>query len=55
MAQSNQTMLAVLLVVGLVVGAGAGYMLAPGGTETIVEVTVEVPVEVHPLQGRHYG
>ncbi len=28
MAQSNQTMMAVL-VVGLVIGAGAGYMLAP--------------------------
>ena len=27
-------------------------MLAPGGTETIVEVPVEVPVEVHPFQGQ---
>jgi branched-chain amino acid transport system substrate-binding protein len=52
MAQSNQTMLAVLLVVGLVIGAGAGYMLAPKGGETVVEVPVEVPVEVHPLAGR---
>ena len=52
MAQSNQTMLAVLLVVGLVIGAGAGYMLAPKGGETIVEVPVEVPVEVHPLAGK---
>ena len=31
MAQSNQTKMAVLLVVGLVIGAGAGYMLAPKG------------------------
>jgi len=53
MAQSNQTMLAVLLVVGLVIGAGAGYMLAPKGGETVVEVPVEVPVEVHPLAGRN--
>jgi branched-chain amino acid transport system substrate-binding protein len=45
-------MLAVLLVVGLVIGAGAGYMLAPKGGETIVEVPVEVPVEVHPFQGQ---
>jgi len=52
MAQSNQTMLAVLLVVGLVIGAGAGYMLAPKGGEQIVEVPVEVPVEVHPLAGK---
>ena len=52
MAQSNQTMLAVLLVVGLVIGAGAGYMLAPKGGETIVEVPVEVPVEVHPFEGQ---
>lgn len=52
MAQSNQTMLAVLLVVGLVIGAGAGYMLAPKGGETIVEVPVEVPVEVHPFAGQ---
>jgi len=29
MAQSNQTKMAVLLVVGLVIGVGAGYMLAP--------------------------
>jgi len=45
-------MLAVLLVVGLVIGAGAGYMLAPKGGETIVEVPVEVPVEVHPFAGQ---
>jgi branched-chain amino acid transport system substrate-binding protein len=45
-------MLAVLLVVGLVIGAGAGYMLAPKGGEQIVEVPVEVPVEVHPLAGK---
>lgn len=52
MAQSNQTILAVLLVVGLVIGAGAGYMLAPRGGETIVEVPVIEEVEVHPLQGQ---
>jgi len=52
MAQSNQTMLAALLVVGLVIGAGAGYMLAPSGVETIVEVPVVEEVEVHPLQGQ---
>jgi hypothetical protein len=34
-------MLAVLLVVGLVIGAGAGYMLAPKGGETIVEVPLK--------------
>ena len=33
MAQSNQTKMAVLLVVGLVIGAGVGYMLAPKGGE----------------------
>jgi branched-chain amino acid transport system substrate-binding protein len=43
-------MLAVLLIVGLVVGTGIGYFMAPSG-ET-VEVPVEVPVEVHPLAGK---
>jgi len=31
MAQNNQKMMVVLLVVGLVIGVGAGYMLAPKG------------------------
>jgi len=31
MAQSNQTRMVVLLVVGLVIGVGVGYMLAPTG------------------------
>ena len=53
MAQSNQTTLAILLIVGLVVGAGAGYMLAPkGGEGEIVYVDVPVDVEVHPLAGK---
>jgi branched-chain amino acid transport system substrate-binding protein len=44
-------MLAVLLVVGLVVGAGIGYFMAPSG-ET-VEVEVPGPeIEVHPLRGK---
>ena len=53
MEQKNTT-LAILLVVGLVIGAAAGYMLAPKGSEdTIyVDVPVEVPVEVHPLAGK---
>jgi branched-chain amino acid transport system substrate-binding protein len=46
-------MLAVLLVVGLVIGAGVGYFMAPkGGDGEVVEVPVEVPVEVHPLAGK---
>ena len=51
MSQNSQTMLAVLLVVGLVVGAGIGYFMAPSG-ETI-EVEVPGPeIEVHPLKGK---
>lgn len=34
MSQTQQTMLATLLVVGLIIGAGTGYMLAPGTTST---------------------
>jgi hypothetical protein len=44
-------MLAVLLVVGLVVGAGIGYFMAPSGEEVIVEVPGD-PIEVHPLEGK---
>lgn len=51
MSQNSQTMLAVLLVVGLVVGAGVGYFMAPGGDEVIVEVPGD-PIEVHPLAGK---
>ena len=40
-------MLAVLLIVGLVVGAGVGYLLAPTKTETDT-----VTVEVQPLAGK---
>jgi branched-chain amino acid transport system substrate-binding protein len=44
-------MLAVLLVVGLVVGTGIGYFMAPSGEGEVVEVEVPVEVEVHPLAG----
>jgi len=53
MSQNSQTMLAVLLVVGLVVGAGVGYFMAPGGDGEIVYVDVPGdPIEVHPLAGK---
>jgi branched-chain amino acid transport system substrate-binding protein len=42
-------MLAVLLIVGLVVGAGVGYFMAPTKTETETET---VTVEVEPLAGK---
>jgi branched-chain amino acid transport system substrate-binding protein len=45
-------MLAVLLVVGLVVGAGIGYFMAPSGEGEVVEVPVDRIVEVHPLAGK---
>ncbi len=54
MSQSSQTMLAVLLVVGLVVGADVGYFMAPSGGEGEI-VYVDVPgdtIEVHPLAGK---
>jgi hypothetical protein len=42
-------MMAVLLIVGLVVGAGVGYFMAPTKTETETET---VTVEVEPLAGK---
>jgi branched-chain amino acid transport system substrate-binding protein len=49
MEKSSTTMMAVLLVVGLVVGAGAGYILGP----TKIEVeTKTITVEKHPLEGK---
>lgn len=54
MAERSTTMMAVLLIVGLVIGGGVGYFAAPKGAvegET-VEVEVPVEVEVHPLAGK---
>jgi len=53
MSQNSQTMLAVLLVVGLVVGAGVGYFMAPqgGGEIEYVDVPGDT-IEVHPLAGK---
>jgi len=45
-------MLAVLLIVGLVVGTGIGYFMAPSGEGEVVEVPVDRIVEVHPLAGK---
>jgi branched-chain amino acid transport system substrate-binding protein len=49
MEMKGNNLAIILLVVGLVVGAGAGYFLAPGGgdVETITET-----VEVAPLKGK---
>ena len=53
MSGNSNNMLVILLVVGLVVGAGAGYMLAPqkeGETETIIEYVTEVPLDGKTIQ-----
>jgi branched-chain amino acid transport system substrate-binding protein len=50
MENSNTTMLAVVLIVGLVIGGGIGYFAAPSGTgETVTET---VTVEVNPLKDK---
>ena len=46
MSGNSNNMLVILLVVGLVVGAGAGYFLAPKGAgETVIEYVTEVPLD----------
>jgi len=50
MEMEGNTLAIVLLVVGLVVGAGAGYFLAPSGATEGETVTVEV--QVAPLDGK---
>jgi branched-chain amino acid transport system substrate-binding protein len=47
MSSNSTTMMAVLLIVGLVIGAGVGYFAAPTKTETET-----VTVEVEPLAGK---
>ena len=50
MENSNTTTLAIVLIVGLVIGGGIGYFAAPSGTgETVTET---VTVEVNPLEGK---
>ena len=49
MEMKGNTLSIVLLVVGLVVGAGAGYFLAPSGTGDVETITETV--EVQPLKG----
>ena len=49
MSSNSTTMMAVLLIVGLVIGAGVGYFAAPTKTETETET---VTVEVEPLAGK---
>lgn len=53
MENRNNTTTAIILVLGLVIGAGAGYYIAPrggaGGGDTITET---ITVEVNPLDGQ---
>jgi branched-chain amino acid transport system substrate-binding protein len=49
MEKSNTTLLAVVLIVGLIVGAGGTYLLVPPKTEIITET---ITVEKHPLDGK---
>ena len=49
MEKTSTTMMAVLLVVGLIVGAGAGYLLAPPKIDV---QTKTITVEKHPLDGK---
>lgn len=47
MTNNNTTMLAIVLIIGLIVGAGGVYLLVPPKTETVTE-----QVEVYPLSGQ---
>ena len=49
MSSNSTTTMAVLLIVGLVIGAGVGYFMAPTKTETETET---ITVEVEPLAGK---
>jgi len=49
MENTNMTALAIVLVVGLLVGAGGAYLLVPPKTETVTET---ITVEKHPLDGK---
>jgi ABC-type branched-subunit amino acid transport system substrate-binding protein len=49
LSSQSTTMMAVLLIVGLAIGAGVGYFMAPTKTETITET---VTVEKEPLAGK---
>ncbi len=49
MENTNMTALAIVLVVGLLVGAGGAYFLVPPTTETVTET---ITVEKHPLDGK---
>ncbi len=48
----GNTLTIVVLIVGLIVGAGAGYMLAPKNTTTSEDGTNTVTVESLPLEGK---
>jgi branched-chain amino acid transport system substrate-binding protein len=50
MENSNTTTLAIVLIVGLVIGGGIGYFAAPSGPSETITETIEV--EVNPLQGK---
>ncbi len=51
MSDNSNNMLVILLVVGLVVGAGAGYFLAPKKAgETVIEYVTEAPLEGKTIQ-----
>ncbi|RLI02502.1 hypothetical protein DRO31_04000 [Candidatus Bathyarchaeota archaeon] len=52
MEMKGNTLTIVLLVVGLIVGAGAGYMLAPKGSTTSEDGVNTVTVETLPLEGK---
>ena len=51
MSGNSNNMLVILLVVGLVVGAGAGYLIAPKKEgETVIEYVTEVPLDGETIQ-----
>jgi ABC-type branched-subunit amino acid transport system substrate-binding protein len=47
--ENKNTLRIILLLIGIVIGVGAGYFLAPSKIETITET---ITVEEHPLKGR---
>ena len=49
MEKNNVTVIAIVLIAGLIVGAGGMYFLVPPKTETVTET---ITVEKHPLDGK---
>ena len=52
MENTNMTLVAAVLVVGLIIGAGVGYYMASQGTSGCGEGPTAAIIEANPLQGK---